>query len=222
MSDVHMIRRLSFNGQTAVSSLCRDEDSYQTAYVGQHREPTQQRDDDDSANDPYAVAEYIGVDDTSVARKMSDAMATSIAESASSRTTSTATKIALFGGHGKTGKHFLRLALDAGYHVRALVPPSNSHHHNRMSTRTLSELADHTALRKTHGTLQESQKVQKVLKGAQLVVCLLNDTLPSKGKDYPKDCLANFMRLLYALMKKEGSIKVFLYQVSVSTAAQMS
>ena len=143
------------------------------------------------------------------------------------------TTIALFGAHGKTGNYFLKFALDAGYHVRALVPAESSserakkQHTSKASNSSstlkststsstssaLQEFDDKTALTKVSGELDDSKAIKRVLKGADYVVCLLTDTLPSSKHQYPKDCLAGFLRRLYPLMQREKSIQVFLYQV---------
>ena len=136
--------------------------------------------------------------------------------------------IALFGANGKTGKHFLRQALVAGYQVRALVPnppiqvsttgsnKSNSTVSSSTSneTCTFQEFESQSAFKKVCGGLDDSKAVRRTLRGADYVVCLLTDTLPTK--DYPKDCLAGFIRRLYPLMQREPNIKVFLYQVGIS------
>jgi hypothetical protein len=123
----------------------------------------------------------------------------------SSKSIQRTNSIAVFGGQGTTGKHFLRLALDAGYHVRALVPPTG----NKQQL-----FDDQPAFTKLEGSLDDVKLIQKALEGVDYVVCLLNDTLPTKTKYYPKQFLAGFVRRLYPLMKQERSIKVFLYQVS--------
>jgi len=120
---------------------------------------------------------------------------------------SRAMTIALFGAYSKTGNHFLRLALDAGYLVRALILAGGP-------TGCLTEFVHQPTFHGITGTLEEEDKIQRILRGADYVVCMLNDTLPGK-KEYPAGCLTSFIRLLYPLMKQEPSIQAFLFQVRI-------
>ena len=110
--------------------------------------------------------------------------------------------IALFGIHGATGSQFVKLALDAGYIVQALVP-----------TKSVVSL-QHSSLTLVEGTLDDGEKLAQVVHGATFVVSMLgSDTLPSK-KEYPAGHLLDFCKALYPIMK-ESPTKLFLYQVSI-------
>jgi hypothetical protein len=113
--------------------------------------------------------------------------------------------IALFGIHGATGSHFVKLALDAGYRVQALVPPTSS------SKVTLQ----HSSLTLIEGTLdgKNAKALAQVVNHATYVVCLLGkDVLPPKPH-YPPHYLLEFCKTLYPIMKESSSTKLFLYQV---------
>jgi putative NADH-flavin reductase len=70
-------------------------------------------------------------------------------------------KIALFGASGKTGQHLLRLALEAGHEVTALV-------------RTPAKISlTHPNLRLVQGDLQDRLKVEQALQGADAVLSTL-------------------------------------------------
>jgi nucleoside-diphosphate-sugar epimerase len=70
-------------------------------------------------------------------------------------------KIALFGASGKTGQHLLRLALEAGHEVTALV-------------RTPAKISlTHPNLRLVQGDLQDRLKVEQALQGAAAVLSTL-------------------------------------------------
>jgi hypothetical protein len=99
--------------------------------------------------------------------------------------------IALFGATGKTGNQFLRLALDAGYRVRALIKGGNA----------------------GNCSIKGFIEIKCTVRGSDCVVCMLGDTLPTK-KNYPVGRMTAFLNKLYPIMKKEASISVFLYQVS--------
>ena len=107
--------------------------------------------------------------------------------------------IALFGAHGATGKHFLKLALDAGYLIRALVPSAES-----------VELKNEQ-ITIIEGSIDNADKIEQTLIGATYVVCMLGDTLPRR-RDYKENCLLDFIKVLYPLMK-ESCTRLFLYQV---------
>jgi putative NADH-flavin reductase len=110
--------------------------------------------------------------------------------------------ITLFGIHGPVGKHFVKLALSAGYHIQALSP-------------TPVEL-EHEYLTVYEGDLSvEDSVLEELLRDSTYVVCLLSDATPKK--DYPQGLLYDFIQRLYPLMK-ESSVRVFLYQVSLAFA----
>jgi len=117
--------------------------------------------------------------------------------------------IGLFGIHGSTGKHFVKLALDAGYSVQALAP-----------TRSVVEL-QHSSLNIVEGCMDDAEKLEQVVNNATYVVCMLGDTLPSKAKAYKENCLFDFCKTLYPLMK-ESCTRLFLYQVCQVYTSGMS
>jgi hypothetical protein len=121
--------------------------------------------------------------------------------------------IALFGAEGKTGHHFLRLALDAGYNVNAYLSP-------KVSLRSLEEFAHQPSLSVTTGKLEDIEQLQQAISGAQYVVCMLNDTLPGK-KEYPAGCLVSFVNRLYPILQRESSVQLLIFQ-STSLATSVS
>jgi hypothetical protein len=118
---------------------------------------------------------------------------------------SEASTIALFGASGKTGNAFIRLALNAGYLVRALI--------HDLKAGNMRELLHQDGLLFVTGTLENEHKLEETVRGANYVVCMLPETLPTKQK-YPVGCMTAFLGKLYPIMKRETSISVFLYQVS--------
>ena len=122
-----------------------------------------------------------------------------------SSSTTRSTVIALFGAFGPTGHHFLRLALDAGYQVRALVAPGTTLEH------------DFDGVTSVKGSLQDADKVQEVVYGSTFVVCMLVgcETMTA-SPDYPKNTLLQFTKLLYPMMTRQDDppIQVFLFQAS--------
>lgn len=122
---------------------------------------------------------------------------------ANSYSSSTAiTKIAVFGAYGSTGKHFVRLAVDAGYHVRALIPPDRR-----------SDSLDQANVTLVHGAIDDEKSLKRTLHGTDFVVALLADTLTAKQYSKQANFLENFVGKLYSVMQTEPQIKVFLYQV---------
>jgi nucleoside-diphosphate-sugar epimerase len=112
--------------------------------------------------------------------------------------------ITLFGIDGPVGKHFVKLALSAGYHIRALSP-------------TPIDL-EHEYLTVVKGDLNVEESIlEDLLRHSTYVVCLLSDSTPKK--DYPEGLLFNFIQRIYPLVK-ESTVRVFLYQVSKRTSCQ--
>lgn len=111
--------------------------------------------------------------------------------------------IALFGVDSPTGHHFLRLALDAGYRVRALVAPGD---------KRAGEFED---LHAVAGTYDDSAKVQEVVYSSTYVVCLLGESLSQKSH-YIQDSLPKFVEALYRIMKRQDDpiVKAFLFQAT--------
>ena len=113
--------------------------------------------------------------------------------------------IALFGAHGKTGRYFLKHALNSAYSVRALVPqglPKNS----------FQEYEDYPNFKVFRGEVTDQEIIKHVIRKSKYVVCMLGDTLPGKS-EYPDNFLTSFLQHLYPLMKEESSIECFLFQV---------
>lgn len=149
--------------------------------------------------------------------------------STSTLSTASSKTIALFGAESKTGSHFLQLALDAGYQVRAL---------------TLEETpSEQTNVRWVPTeTYLNPKAIKTTVKGADFVVCMLNDIVldlaaqeenqqphrrvsvaSSKGSNNNNNKNAgsftkakpvtSFLKLLYPILKKEPAVRVILYQV---------
>jgi nucleoside-diphosphate-sugar epimerase len=116
--------------------------------------------------------------------------------------------ITLFGIDGPVGRHFVKLALSAGYHIQALSSSSSS-----SSSDDDDLVVEHECLTVVKGDLDSvSESVLcQLLQNATHVVCLLSDSTPKK--DYPEGLLFNFIQRLYPLVK-ESPVRVFLYQVS--------
>ena len=112
--------------------------------------------------------------------------------------------IALFGGTGGTGSAFLKLALDAGYQVRALV---------RTPSKVSVGSNNEHSLTVIQGSFDDTDKVEETIKGADYVVCM-GGIPPSYFKAYPTDVMLNFVKKLYGLFERQTSVpKLFLYQV---------
>ena len=117
--------------------------------------------------------------------------------------------IALFGANSKTGAHFLRLALDAGYEVRALLTDP-----------ALREEAFSESLQWVEAaTYFDMEACKEVVQDTNYVVCMLQEAiyideenLPAADVDLGKP-LTSFLQKLYPIMMEEVSIQVFLFQV---------
>lgn len=121
--------------------------------------------------------------------------------------------IAVFGGYGVTGSHFLQKAIDAGYNVKAMILPGME----------MEDVSSCQSLRLYTGTLDEVDKVQEVVKDATYVVCLLSDCddenfNPPVGNeeeagsyDFQK---LNFVHNLVPMLEHSGKCRVLLYQAS--------
>ena len=107
--------------------------------------------------------------------------------------------IALFGGNSSTGTQLLKVALDAGYNVKMLIPDP---------TEIELENENLTVLK---GGLDDSELVEEVVYEAHYVVCLAAETLPKK--EYKEGFMIEFVKLLYPIMNKANP-NLFLYQVS--------
>lgn len=113
------------------------------------------------------------------------------------------TTIALIGATGRTGSEFLRLALDEGFTVKALV-------------RSPSKVTiDDERLTVLEGDLHNVEALEKVTEGATYVVCMA--AASTIDGDYPKEFMFNFVKRLYPILQKSPP-RVFLYQAgSMST-----
>jgi hypothetical protein len=106
--------------------------------------------------------------------------------------------IGLFGIAGNTGKHLVKLLLDAGYSVKALV-----------GQKDVVEV-EHEQLELVVGGLDDVDKLERVIAGASYTICLLGDCYTKK--DYTVGVLFEFIKRIYPLMK-ENNTQVFIYQV---------
>jgi hypothetical protein len=134
-----------------------------------------------------------------------------MSQSRSSNTTSSSScerTIALFGVNGVTGNHFLQLAVEAGYQVRALILPGFE----------LEDMRENPNLTLIHGTLDDEAKIERVIRKAAYVVCMLNDCPQSieisNENNPPAPSNYHFIQKLVPLMSKCSACKVLLYQVS--------
>lgn len=99
--------------------------------------------------------------------------------------------IALFGATGQTGHHFLRLALEAGYRVKALV-------------RSPERITDnHPNLTVIEGDVLNPADVAAGIEGADIVVSLFGHV-----KGSPKWLQTNGTKNIVAAMKKYGVAKI--------------
>ena len=109
--------------------------------------------------------------------------------------------IALLGGSGMTGSRFLHSALDAGYEVRCM--PSDDPRETYSKTKPWKIL---------QAEMEDTQQLERLISGASFVVLMVNDLLPKKSGEYPAHFLTRLVGKLYALMKKQESIQLFLFQ----------
>jgi hypothetical protein len=106
--------------------------------------------------------------------------------------------IALFGATGATGSHFVKLALEGGYKVTALV----------RSPEKMEIKNDRLEVIKGSFTVEED--IKKTVSGADYVVSMAGAKL-GDPKNYPMDVMLNFVKTLVPIME-EGNVKAFLYQ----------
>jgi len=108
----------------------------------------------------------------------------------------------VFGATGQTGRHFTRLALDAGHRVRAVA-------------RTPGKLAiEHDALEVVQGSVTEPLDLDALLAGVDGVVVMLGDVVAQRER------LVNteFVRELVPAMRRSGTRRL-LYQAGGLSAA---
>ncbi|KAL7566653.1 hypothetical protein ACA910_017719 [Epithemia clementina (nom. ined.)] len=118
--------------------------------------------------------------------------------------------IALLGASGMTGSRFLHSALDSGYEVRCL--PSDD-------PRQTSGKC--TLWKILQAEMEDTQQLEILLKGVSFVVVMINDLLPRKNSDYPSLFLTKLVSKLYAMMRREEKMQVFLLQ-STSLASDVT
>ena len=118
--------------------------------------------------------------------------------------------IALLGASGMTGGRLLHSALDAGYLVRCL--PSDD-------PRQTS--GKHTNWKILQAEMEDTQQLEMLLHGVSYVVVMINDLLPRKNSEYPVLFLTKLVRKLYAMMRREDMMHVFLFQ-STSLASDVT
>jgi NAD(P)H-binding len=113
--------------------------------------------------------------------------------------------IGLFGATGSTGKYFLKLALEKGFSVQALV-----RNPSKMDSELQVTYKD--TLKAIEGDLSDKDAIAKTVKGAHYVVCMAGGPL-GKPKEYPPNLMIDFFTSLTEMLKKTNpSVKVVLYQ----------
>ena len=113
------------------------------------------------------------------------------------------TTIALIGATGRTGSEFLKLALEEGYCVKALV-------------RTPSKVTiRNSRLQLIHGDLEDVDALETLADGSNYVVCMAAATLVDGV--YPNEYMLHFVQRLYPILQKSQP-KVFLYQAGSMSA----
>ena len=111
--------------------------------------------------------------------------------------------IALIGATGRTGSEFLKLALEEGYSVKALV-------------RTPSKVSiRNSRLKLIHGDLEDVNALAKLADGASYVVCMAAATVVDGV--YPNEYMLHFVKRLYPILEKSQP-QVFLYQAGSMSA----
>jgi hypothetical protein len=148
------------------------------------------------------------------------------AQAQAASNSSSSSTIAIFGASGKTGNAFIRLALNAGYSVRALIHDLKAGNlrelvsHQDGQQHQHGQLGQLRTLQLVTGTLEDEHQLAETVRGANYVVCMLGETLPTKHK-YPVGGMTAFLGKLYPIMKRERSVSVFLYQVRNKCSSRM-
>jgi len=117
--------------------------------------------------------------------------------------------IGLFGLDGPTGQNFCKLALEAGYYVKALSSSQQQEDNKAASKQGWRNYAHLTIY---DGTIQQDDVVSEVIHGSTFVVCMQGDVQP-KNKDYKPLTLALFVKKIYPLMR-ESTTRLFVYQAT--------
>jgi len=122
--------------------------------------------------------------------------------------------IALFGATGRTGKHVLRLALEQGYTVRALVrTPSKLPHE------LLQQHHEHLTIVEGDVTTDTAkQTVQETCTGANYVIICLSG--PNSTTEYPAGFMTQFVRNILWPVLERTHPKVVLFQASAFCAVK--
>jgi hypothetical protein len=112
--------------------------------------------------------------------------------------------IAFFGATGMTGRELVPLALEKGYHIKALV-------------RTPSKFkTQHENLTIIQGDFANTEAIKETVAGADYVICCAAGA--SKPKEYTKDMMLNFISTLVPILESDSSsVKVFVYQAAAFT-----
>lgn len=108
--------------------------------------------------------------------------------------------ILVFGGSGRTGRHFVEIALNKGHVVRALVrnPAKFAIHNPNFDLR--------------QGSIANGANLDELLQGVESVVCMLGDAkMQSK-----ENVNTAFVKKLIPAMRRQN-IKKFLYQAGGAT-----
>ena len=104
-----------------------------------------------------------------------------------------------------TGHYFLKLALEAGYHVRVLLLPGIN----------LEDIEGNDNLTVITGTFDDDQKIRRVVRKAAFVVCMLGDCEKSAVQNQAGTQCSNlkFIHQLVPILQDIQLCQVLLYQV---------
>lgn len=148
--------------------------------------------------------------------------------------------LTLLGAQGPTGRHLVRLALDAGYGVKALITDeglllSEYGGAGQEQPLELFVLSNDRQQRSEASegpwldTAENRSKVRRCLQGARYVVCLLGETFGSSSagsssksqkkphNTYQEGFLPAVVQRLYPLLRQETSLRLFVYQVCLAS-----
>mmetsp|Transcript_16169 Transcript_16169/g.44797 ORF Transcript_16169/g.44797 Transcript_16169/m.44797 type:complete len:260 (-) Transcript_16169:238-1017(-) len=113
-------------------------------------------------------------------------------------------RIALFGGTGRTGRSFLRSALQDHDDISVTVLVRNPD--------KLGSLAHHPRLTTVHGSLEDPSCVEETLRDSTHVVCMIAAAF-CPNDEYPRGCMTIFAQQLTLLLSHmEEKPKVVIYQ----------
>lgn len=100
----------------------------------------------------------------------------------------------VFGATGRTGRHFVTIALEAGHQVKALA-------------RNPGKAQQHTNLEWIQGSVTEQLDLDEYLRGVDAVVCMLGDAQQQQTRSINTE----FVQRLIPAMRRQG-VKRLLYQ----------